>query len=162
MLGQWCSLSMHHRTCENMPWGIGLGGPSMPTGWCTLQMYIYFQPWGNTKYSVPYIVHIVLTYISFTCGIVNPYVDGFLNSCGNAMIVCPYYFEIILCGRLDRDATVVVYRGFLLVLFESFSKGPGGLSYIFLITQSVDGPTFVFHGVIILRGDQDVLMVLFP
>ena len=47
------------------------------------------------------------------------------------------------------------------MLFESFSKGPRGLSYIFLITcrfsrlEPVDDPTFVFHVVLILRGDQD-------
>ena len=68
-----------------------------------------------------------------------------------------------IIGSVASDATVVVYRGeFLQVLFESFSKGPGGLSYIILIThkfstlEPVDGPTFVFHGILILRGDQDV------
>ena len=49
------------------------------------------------------------------------------------------------------------------MLLESFSKGPRGLSYVFLITckfstlDPVDGPTVVLHGVLILRGDQDVL-----
>ena len=45
----------------------------------------------------------------------------------------PYYLEVVLSG-----ATVVVYRGgYLLVLFETFSKGPRGLSYVFLITGKV-------------------------
>ena len=80
------------------------------------------------------------------------------------MVLPPYYLEVILCGGVASDATVVVYRGgFLQVYFESFSKDPGGLSYIFLTTckfstlEPVDGSTFVFHGVLILRGDQDIL-----
>ena len=48
------------------------------------------------------------------------------------------------------------------MFFESFSKGPRGLSYVFLITckvptlEPVDGLTFVFHGVLILGGNQEV------
>ena len=48
------------------------------------------------------------------------------------------------------------------MFFESFSKGPRGLSYVFLITRKVptlepvDGPTFVFHGVLVLWGNQEV------
>ena len=105
--------------------GVGLGGLSMPSGWCTLWMPIYFKPWGIKEYSVSYKVQI----------------------------------ELLMAS----DATVVIHRGgFLHVLFESFSEGPSGLSYIFLITckfstlEPVDGPTFVFHRVLILRGDQDV------
>ena len=47
------------------------------------------------------------------------------------------------------------------MFFESFSKGPGGLPYIFLITckvptlEPVDGPTFVFHGVLVLGENQE-------
>ena len=80
MLRQWCSLSLFHRTCENMHGGVGLGRLSMPNGWCTMHMPIYFNPWGIKKYSVPYMVQIELTYIPIKCGIVNPHVDGFLNS----------------------------------------------------------------------------------
>ena len=80
-------------------------------------------------------VKIELTYISVKCGIVNPYVDGFLNSSGNPMVLLPYYLEVVLCGCVASDASVVMFRGgFLQVLFESFSKGPRGLSYVFLIT----------------------------
>ena len=48
------------------------------------------------------------------------------------------------------------------MLFESFSKGPIGFPYVFLITckvpalEPVDGPTFVFHEVLVLGGDQQV------
>ena len=47
MLRQWCSQSMLHRPCENMHSGVWLGGLSMPKGWCTLCMSIYFQPWSS-------------------------------------------------------------------------------------------------------------------
>ena len=65
MLRQWCSLSMLNRTCEYMHRADRLGRLSMPNGWCTLYMPIYFQPWGIKKYSVPYMVQMcifVLTY----------------------------------------------------------------------------------------------------
>ena len=41
-------------------------------------------------YSVPYMVQIELTYIPIKCWIVNPYVDGLLNSSGSAMVLPPY------------------------------------------------------------------------
>ena len=121
MLRQWSSLSMPHRTCENMHGSVGLGGLSMPNGWCILCMPIYFKPWGIKKYSVPYVVQVELTYISIKCGIVNPYVDRFHNSSGHAMVLPPYYLEVVLYGSVTSDATEVMYRGgFLQVFFESF------------------------------------------
>ena len=48
------------------------------------------------------------------------------------------------------------------MFFESFSKGHRGLPYVFLITckvpilEPVDGPSFVFHGSLVLGGDQGV------
>ena len=48
------------------------------------------------------------------------------------------------------------------MLFESLSKGPRGLSYVFLITckaptmEPTDGPTFVFHGALTFGGNQEV------
>ena len=63
MLRQWCSLSMLHRNCENVPRGVRLGRLSMPSGWCTLWIPIYFKP---------YMVQIELTYISIKCGILIP------------------------------------------------------------------------------------------
>ena len=49
------------------------------------------------------------------------------------------------------------------MLFVSFTKGPGGFPYVFIITGevptliSVDGITLGDHGVFVLRGDQEVL-----
>ena len=108
-LRQWCSLSMLHRTCENMHGGVALGGLSKHNRWYTLCMPIYFEPWGIKKYSVPYKVQIELTYIPIKCGIVNPCIDGFLNSSGNAMVLPPYYLEVVLCGSMACYATVIVY-----------------------------------------------------
>ena len=54
-----------------------------------------------------------------------------------------------------------IYRGEILqVLLESFTKGPGGFPYVFIITGKVTtlkpiyGPTFVGHGIFVLGGDQ--------
>ena len=49
------------------------------------------------------------------------------------------------------------------MLFVSFTKGPGGFPYVFLITAwvttlvPVDGTTLVDHRVFVLGGDQEVL-----
>ena len=46
------------------------------------------------------------------------------------------------------------------MFFESFSKGPRGFPYVFSTTykiptlESVDGLTFVFHGVLVLGVKQ--------
>ena len=107
-------------------------------------------------------MQIKFTYISIKSWIIDSNVDGFFNCSGNAMVLPPYYLDIILCGGVVIVATVVVYRGgFLWVLFESFSKGPRGLSYVFLITSKVptlepiDGLTFIFHEVLIFGGNQE-------
>ena len=48
------------------------------------------------------------------------------------------------------------------MLFVSFTKGPGGFPYVFLITAlvttlvPVDGTTLVDHRVFVLGGDQEV------
>ena len=48
------------------------------------------------------------------------------------------------------------------MFFESFSKGPRGPSCVFIITckvpslELIDGPTFVFHGVLVLGRNQEV------
>ena len=80
------------------------------------------------------------------------------------MVLPPYYLEVVLCGNVPGGVTVMVYRGrFLQVLLESFSKGPGSLSYILLIThkfstlEPVDGPTFLLHWVLVLGRYQDIL-----
>ena len=49
------------------------------------------------------------------------------------------------------------------MLFVSFTKGPGGFPYVFIITAKVptlipiDGITLVDHRVFVLGGDQEVL-----
>ena len=49
------------------------------------------------------------------------------------------------------------------MFFVSFTKGPGGFSYVFIITSKVptlipiDGITLGDHGVFVLGGDQEVL-----
>ena len=48
------------------------------------------------------------------------------------------------------------------MLFVSFTKGPGGFPYVFIITGKVptliplDGITLEDHGVFVLGGDQEV------
>ena len=71
----------------------------------------------------------------------------------------PYYLEVMLSGRMACVIAMMIYRGgFLKVLFESFSKGPRGFPYVFIITgkatalEPVYGPTFVDHGVFVLGG----------
>ena len=75
------------------------------------------------------------------------------------MFLPPYYLEVILSGSVACIVAMVMDRGgFLKVFFESFSKGSRGLPYVFLITykvptfEPVDGPTFAFHGVLVLGG----------
>ena len=76
------------------------------------------------------------------------YMDSF-NSSGYVMVLSPYYLEVILCSTVASGVSVIMYRWRILqMLLESFSKGPGGLSYIFLITcklptlEPVNGSTF--------------------
>ena len=54
------------------------------------------------------------------------------------------------------------------MFFESFTKGPGGFPYIFIITGEVTtlepiyGPTFADHRVFVLGETNRFLMVLLP
>ena len=49
------------------------------------------------------------------------------------------------------------------MFFESFSKGPRGFPYVFLITckvlplEPVDGPTIAFLWVFVFGGNQEIL-----
>ena len=77
------------------------------------------------------------------------------------MALPPYYLEIVLGGGVVcADAMMLYRRGFIQELLESFSKGTRGFPYIFIITckvptlESIDGPTFVSNGVLVLGGDQ--------
>ena len=46
----------------------------------------------------------------------------------------PYYLEVILVSGVACLVTVVMNsRGRLQVLFVSFTKGPGGFPYVFII-----------------------------
>ena len=73
----------------------------------------------------------------------------------------PYYLKVILTsGVACMIAMMINGEGALLVLFEPFSKGPGGFPYVFIITgkvttlEPVYGPTFADHAVFVLSGDQ--------
>ena len=75
----------------------------------------------------------------------------------------PYYLEVIMVGGMACYGTVLIdSRGGLQVLFVSFTKGPGGFPYVFIITAKVValvpvyGTTLVEHRVLVLRGDQKV------
>ena len=50
----------------------------------------------------------------------------------------PYYLDILLgCGMTCIAAMMMYGGGILQVLFESFSKGPGGFPHVFIITGKV-------------------------
>ena len=73
----------------------------------------------------------------------------------------PYCLEVLLGGGMTYVTAMMIYGGRLLqVLFEFFTKGPGGLPYVFFIAdefttlEPVYGPTFVDHGVFVLGRDQ--------
>ena len=75
----------------------------------------------------------------------------------------PYYFEVVLVnGVVSLVIGVMNGEGVLQVLFVSFTKGPGGFPYVFIITCDVptlipvDGITLGDHRVFVLRGDQEV------
>ena len=75
-----------------------------------------------------------------------------------------YYFEVIVVNGVVGFVIVMMNRwGVLQVLFVSFTKGPGGFPYVFIITGEVptlvpiDGITLGDHGVFFLRGDQEIL-----
>ena len=52
MLKQGCSLSMFHRTCENVNGGVRLDGLGIPN----ILPMPYFKPRGIMKYPIPYMV----------------------------------------------------------------------------------------------------------
>ena len=50
----------------------------------------------------------------------------------------PYYLKVILTSRIACVVAEMMYsRGVLQVPFESFSKGPRGFPYVFIITGKV-------------------------
>ena len=79
----------------------------------------------------------------------------------------PYYLKVGMTSRMACTVAAMMYMGGILqVLFESFSKGPGGFHYVFIITGEVTtlepiyGPTFADHGVFVLGETNRFLMVL--
>ena len=76
----------------------------------------------------------------------------------------PYYFEVVMVNGVVGLVILMMNKwGNLQVFFVSFTKGPGGFPYVFIITGKVPkliaigGITLGDHGVFVLRGDQDVL-----
>ena len=69
---------------------------------------------------------------------------------------------IMVSGVASLDTMMMNGRGGLQVLFVSFTKGPGGFPYVFIITAllptviPVYGTTLVDHRVFVLGGDQKV------
>ena len=71
----------------------------------------------------------------------------------------PYHLEVLLGGGMACVTAMMMYGGRILqVFFESFTKGPGGFPYVFIIALKVTtlepiyGPTFVDHGFFVLGG----------
>ena len=71
----------------------------------------------------------------------------------------PYYLNGILTSGVACKAAMMMNGGGVFqVLFEPFSKSPGGFPYVFIITgkvttlEPVYGPTFADHGVFVLGG----------
>ena len=72
----------------------------------------------------------------------------------------PYYLEVIMISGVVCMVTVLMNGGGVLqVLFVSFTKGPGGFPYVFIITRQVTtlepvyGSTFADHRIFVPGGD---------
>ena len=82
----------------------------------------------------------------------------------------PYYLKVILTSRMVCIVAMMMYRGEVLeVLFESFSKGPRGFPYVFIITSKVTtlepmymAPILLTFGSLSLGESSRFLMVLLP
>ena len=81
----------------------------------------------------------------------------------------PYFLKVILTSRMGCIVAMMMYMGGVLqVLFESFSKDPGGSPYVFIITGNITalepiyGPTFADLGVFVLGETSRFLIVLPP
>ena len=46
-------------------------------------------------------VKVILTYIPVECGVIDPYVDRFLNGSGKAMVLSPYNGEVVRVGAMS-------------------------------------------------------------
>ena len=123
MLRQGCSLSMLHRTCENVHGVLGWVDWACPIS-CA---YLFILSPGVLRNTLSHIwCKLILPIFLLRVGLLN----GFFNCSGNAMVLPLYYLEVVL-GGVASIVTVLVYRGgFLKVFFESFSKDPRGLPYV--------------------------------
>ena len=81
----------------------------------------------------------------------------------------PYYFEVVMVNGVVGLVIVMMNgSGVFQVLFVSFTKGPGGFPYVFIIAGKVptlipiDGITLGDHGVFVLGETRRFLMVLPP
>ena len=72
-----------------------LGMLSMPN---SLHMPFYFKTRGVKENPIPYVVYIVLIYVSISCRVVYPNVNRFFNGSTSAMALPLYYLEVILDG----------------------------------------------------------------
>ena len=73
---QGCSLSILHRACENMHWGVGLRGFGMPN---ILHSLFILSLKSIRNYSVIYVMQIEFAYICIKSWIIDSNVDGFFN-----------------------------------------------------------------------------------
>ena len=87
-------------------------------------------------------VEVILTHIPVECGVVDPYVDRFLDGFGKVMVFPSYNGECIRVGAMSWNVAMSKDGGgFFDMSFISLPKGPGCLTYGFLITHKL--PTLV-------------------
>ena len=79
-----CSLSMPMVFYFSIHMPIGWEGLSMPTDGCSLcvPISLLILSTGVLNRTVPYMAKVILTHIPAECGVVDPYVDRFLNASG--------------------------------------------------------------------------------
>ena len=157
---------MLHRTCEKLHGSVRLGGLSMPNVMC---MPFYFKPRVLIRTLSHLWCKLNLPIVLFSMGLLTLiYIDSLI------VLAMPWSFLPIIW----KLSWVVVWPVLLLRLciekgsfrcfFESFSKGPRGLSYVFFITckvptlEPVDGLTFVFHRVLVFGGNKEVFNGVIP
>ena len=110
-----------------------------------------------------------LTVFLFNVGLLTLIKIDYFNISNITMPLPPYYLKVILTNRMACVVAMMMYRGGILqVLFESFSKGPRGFPYVFIITGEVTtlepicGSTFDDHGVLSFGETSRFLIVLLP
>ena len=165
-------LSMPSMFCCSMHMPIGWELLNMPTDGCSVCMPIIIinsKLKGVEQDSFPSLMKVILTHIPVEWGVVDFFVDRFLNGSCLAMVLPPYDGEVTRVGVVSWNVTVAIdWSGFFQVLFISLPKGPGCLFNIFLIKHElptlvpVDGPTLSVYGSLSLGLTSIFLIVLFP